>query len=368
MEATSLSSCTPTPSGARFYASEGEWLEGSHRFAHRARLQGIVTAESSAQDKLALFRKLFKGRDDVYVHGYQRKDGGIGYAPACKNEWTLGICPKKVNPRSPCTDCPNRAFAPVSDAALIAHFKGEQFNLKDVVGLYVLDEGRTSILVADFDKAGWKKEIAAYRRAYEEAGIDVTADTVNTLEQGRTPLVITKRKEQAVRLANVLEAECRTVFLLTSEGTAQEKKSRTQAARVMPNGERFAIVATGSYLGEGFDEPHLDTLMLATPASWEGVITQYSGRLHREHEGKIEVVVHDYIDASIPMLERMYKKRLRIYKKLGYELARRKAITGRRAASSARAIANPCSLATSNPRRNPFLYLRLASASSGRTD
>ncbi|WP_302397706.1 TOTE conflict system archaeo-eukaryotic primase domain-containing protein [Eggerthella sinensis] len=801
------------PTGARFYASEDEWLEGSRRFAKQASLQGIVTADSSTQDKLALFRKLFKGRSNVYAHGYRKKDGGIGYAPACKNEWESGVCPKKANPRSRCADCPNRAFAPVSDAALIAHFQGKRLDLKDVVGLYVLDkEGKTCVLVADFDKTGWEKEIAAYRRACEESGIDVAVersrsgngghawiffsepieaglarnlgctiitsamaatdslgfnaydrlypaqttvaeggfgslialpfqgmakrqdnsvfvderfeaypdqwrflstieqlspdclrlivdrahdgplgplalsddadnrekpwqpraktplgrddfpssvsitkanmlfvekeglspaavnrirrlaafgnpefyraqamrqsvfnkprvidlseetdrfialprgcedkltalldkcgakyrirdarhagtpidvefegslrplqqtaaeallrhecgvlsaptgfgktvvgayciarlnmrtlvivpgtalldqwqqrlesflvineelpelrtktgrksrkkrslvgqigggknipsgivdiatfqslfekddsgigqrvkdlvrsydlvicdecqhgaapqlerilrtvnarrvyglsatpkradgleialfmqcgpiryeidpktqaaeqsfarrlqprftyirlanveanssfnqildqlcthdsrnrlivdDAANALEQGRTPLVITKRKEHAARLANMLEAEGRTVFTLTGEGTAQEKKSRAQAVRDMPNGERFAIVATGSYLGEGFDEPRLDTLMLAAPASWEGVITQYSGRLHREHEGKSEVIVYDYIDTSVPMLERMYKKRLRTYKKLGYELA-----------------------------------------------
>lgn len=801
------------PSGTRLYATEDEWLDGSRQFAQQAHAQGIVTSDSPAKDKLALFRKLFKGREDVYAHGYRRKDGGIGYAPACTNEWKPGTCPKKINPRSPCADCAHSAFTSPSDATLIAHFKGARADLKDVVGLYVLDkEGKTSVLVADFDKTGWKTEIAAYRHACEETNIEVAVersrsgngghawiffsepldaalarnlgctlithamtttgklgfkaydrlfpaqttvaaggfgnlialpfqglaqqqgnsvfvdehfkaypdqwkflsaiqpvtpdharqvveqaqdgplgplafaddkphrekpwaprtktplsrddfpatvsltkanmlfvekdglspaatnrirrlaafgnpefyraqamhqsvfgkhrvidlseefeqylalprgcesklvalldyygvpyhitdahhigapidvefkgtlrplqqtavdallehecgilsaptgfgktvigayciahlkmrtlvivpgtallaqwqqrletfltineelpelltktgrksrkkrslvgqigggknipsgivdiatfqslfekgdveneqqvkdlvhtydlvicdecqhgaapqlehilravnarrvyglsatpkradglegilfmqcgpiryevdpkaqaaeqdfsrhlqprftrirlahleegssfnqildklcahkarnqlivdDTVSALKQGRTPLVITKRKEHAALLADALTAAGQTVFLLTGDGTTQEKKRRLQEVQSVPDDTRFVIVATGSYLGEGFDEPRLDTLILAAPASWEGVITQYSGRLHREHKGKNAVIVYDYIDASVPMLDRMYKKRLRTYQKLGYELA-----------------------------------------------
>ncbi len=91
--------------------------------------------------------------------------------------------------------------------------------------------------------------------------------------------------------------------------------------RLREAGDRpLAVVATGSYIGEAFDLPRLDTLMLASPYSWEGVITQFSGRLHREDEGKTEVIVYDYVDTSIPMLERMYKKRLKTYRRLGYEV------------------------------------------------
>lgn len=165
------------PSGTRLYATEDEWLDGSRQFAQQAHAQGIVTSDSPAKDKLALFRKLFKGREDVYAHGYRRKDGGIGYAPACTNEWKPGTCPKKINPRSPCADCAHSAFTSPSDATLIAHFKGARADLKDVVGLYVLDkEGKTSVLVADFDKTGWKTEIAAYRHACEETNIEVAVE------------------------------------------------------------------------------------------------------------------------------------------------------------------------------------------------
>ena len=108
--------------------------------------------------------------------------------------------------------------------------------------------------------------------------------------------------------------------MLTGEGTACEKRERVERVRGA-TGVRYAIVATGSYIGEGFDLPQLDTLLLASPYSWEGVITQYSGRLHREIEGKDDVIVYDYVDISVPMLERMYKRRLKTYAKLGYEIA-----------------------------------------------
>jgi len=80
------------------------------------------------------------------------------------------------------------------------------------------------------------------------------------------------------------------------------------------------IVATGSYIGEGFDDPRLDTLFLTTPISWTGTLQQYVGRLHRMHEGKKVVQVYDYVDTDVPMLARMFEKRLKGYRVIGYEL------------------------------------------------
>jgi len=80
------------------------------------------------------------------------------------------------------------------------------------------------------------------------------------------------------------------------------------------------LLATGSYIGEGFDDSRLDTLFLTTPISWRGTLQQYVGRLHRMHEGKKVVRVFDYVDAHVPMLARMYEKRLKGYRALGYEL------------------------------------------------
>lgn len=147
----------------------------------------------------------------------------------------------------------------------------------------------------------------------------IAEDASGAVRAGRTPLVVTKRKEHVADLAGRLEKAGIQTYVLTGEGTSREKRERIERVR---NAVRtsYAIVATGSYIGEGFDIPQLDTLLLASPYSWEGVVTQYSGRLHRENEGKSDVIVYDYVDASVPMLERMYKRRLKTYAKLGYEV------------------------------------------------
>ena len=82
------------------------------------------------------------------------------------------------------------------------------------------------------------------------------------------------------------------------------------------------MLSTGRYLGEGFDDARLDTLFLAMPIAWKGTLAQYVGRLHREHTGKRDVVVHDYIDGLVPVLARMGEKRQAGYRALGY-VARR---------------------------------------------
>lgn len=88
----------------------------------------------------------------------------------------------------------------------------------------------------------------------------------------------------------------------------------------MPDDKPLAIVATGRYVGEGFDEQRLDTLFIAMPIAWKGTVSQYAGRLHRIYEGKREVTVYDYVDIHVPVLERMYQKRLSAYASLGYSI------------------------------------------------
>ncbi|HEV7611760.1 MAG TPA: hypothetical protein VGO37_07800 [Steroidobacteraceae bacterium] len=80
------------------------------------------------------------------------------------------------------------------------------------------------------------------------------------------------------------------------------------------------VLATGRYLGEGFDDSRLDTLFLVMPISWTGTLAQYVGRLHRDHDGKREVIVYDYVDQAVPVLTRMAAKREKGYKTLGYVL------------------------------------------------
>ncbi len=107
------------------YVPESRWLRAAAEFSEGARKSGIVTSQSSTQEKLALYRSLFRGRQDVHAHGYRKRDGGIGYAPACANEWRRGVCPRASGRKVGCADCEQRAFLPLDDRALIRHFKGE---------------------------------------------------------------------------------------------------------------------------------------------------------------------------------------------------------------------------------------------------
>ena len=97
---------------------------------------------------------------------------------------------------------------------------------------------------------------------------------------------------------------------------AKERKAANEQL-----GDAQVIVATGKYVGEGFDLPKLDTLFLALPIAWKGSLAQYAGRIHRESEGKDLVTIYDYVDSSIPMLERMFKKREKGYKTMGYQIS-----------------------------------------------
>ena len=159
------------------YATLEEWEKAGRSFGKRAQVEGIVTSASPARDKLELFRNLFTGRKDVYAHGYRRKDGGIGYTPACTNEWKSGICPKASHQKVKCAECSKRVFPELSDAAIIDHFKGSDGRLRDVIGQYVLDkDSNTKVLVIDFDGADWKEATNAIRLVAKSHGIDAAVE------------------------------------------------------------------------------------------------------------------------------------------------------------------------------------------------
>ena len=98
-------------------------------------------------------------------------------------------------------------------------------------------------------------------------------------------------------------------------------RARRHADELLAGTDLRVVLATGRYIGEGFDEPRLDTLVLAMPIAWKGTMTQYAGRLHRHHDAKHEIRILDYVDYEIPVLRRMYAKRQRAYTKLGYRTA-----------------------------------------------
>ena len=147
----------------------------------------------------------------------------------------------------------------------------------------------------------------------------IVEDTCKAVNTGRTPIILTNRTAHVSVLAEKLKATIKNVISLTGTGTTKEKREAMQRLQTIPDSEQLVIVATGKYVGEGFDYPRLDTLFLALPISWKGLLTQYAGRLHREYEGKKDVRIYDYIDVHEPICDSMYRKRLKGYAAIGYK-------------------------------------------------
>ena len=145
-------------------------------------------------------------------------------------------------------------------------------------------------------------------------------DVLAALEARRNPLVLTERRDHLDLLAASFRGAARNVTVLRGGMSARERRTAEASLRA-PEGEERLILATGKYLGEGFDDWRLDTLFIAMPFSWKGTLAQYVGRLHRGHAGKRDVVVYDYIDAGVPILARMAARRRAGYRALGYRLS-----------------------------------------------
>jgi superfamily II DNA or RNA helicase len=146
----------------------------------------------------------------------------------------------------------------------------------------------------------------------------IVADTLAAIAEGRSPLILTSRIDHLERLAALLRPEI--PHLAELHGGLRPADRRRTLAELAESDEPSAIIATGRYLGEGFDHPRLDTLMLALPIAWKGTITQYAGRLHRPATGKHDAHIYDYVDTRIAVLDRMYHKRERTYRTLGYQI------------------------------------------------
>ena len=141
-------------------------------------------------------------------------------------------------------------------------------------------------------------------------------DVVSELNRGSNPLVLTERRQHAELVNQKLyDLGFETVVLRGGMGSRERRETaeKTQSAQV--------LVATGKYIGEGFDLPRLDRLFLALPISWKGSLAQYAGRIHRIAEGKTTVGIYDYVDTSLPMLQRMFARRRKGYEAMGYKLS-----------------------------------------------
>ena len=148
----------------------------------------------------------------------------------------------------------------------------------------------------------------------------IVKDVKNCVSVGRTPVVLSRYKDHSEKLYERLKSHADHVFLMTGNNSKKEHKKVLEQMHGINADESLILIATGSLVGEGFDFPRLDTLFMATPVSFRGVVEQYAGRLNRDYEGKENVIIYDYVDNHIPMFDNMYAKRLKAYKQIGYEL------------------------------------------------
>ena len=143
-------------------------------------------------------------------------------------------------------------------------------------------------------------------------------DVISALADGRSPILLTERKDHLEYFASKLRSFARHLVVLRGGMGAKAARDVRERLAAIPAADERLLLATGQYIGEGFDDPRLDTLFLALPISWKGTLVQYTGRLHRLHPGKRDLRIFDYVDRDVPMLLRMFEKRLRGYRAIGY--------------------------------------------------
>ncbi len=146
-------------------------------------------------------------------------------------------------------------------------------------------------------------------------------DVLNALEEGRSPILLTERKDHLEYFEVQLRPAARNIVVLKGGMGSKQRRKTAERIAAIPASEERLVLATGRYIGEGFDDARLDTLFLALPVSWKGTLVQYAGRLHRLREGKQAVRIFDYVDCGVPMMARMFEKRLRGYRAIGYQQA-----------------------------------------------
>jgi len=154
----------------------------------------------------------------------------------------------------------------------------------------------------------------------EDRNRRICDDVVNAVRDGRSPLVLTERNEHLDLLASRLGDSVRNVVVMRGGMGKKQRASTSALLQAIPPDDERVLLATGKYIGEGFDDARLDTLMLTLPVSWRGTIAQYVGRLHRLNDRKREVQVYDYADLDVPMLARMFDRRCRGYEAVGYTI------------------------------------------------
>jgi superfamily II DNA or RNA helicase len=148
----------------------------------------------------------------------------------------------------------------------------------------------------------------------------IVSDVMNAIKNNRFPVILTERVEHLEKLKSLLENEIENLIVMKGGMGKKQRKAALNALESLPDEAEKALLATGRYLGEGFDTERLDILFLTLPISWRGTLNQYAGRLHRIHESKKEVVIYDYVDSNVRILAKMYDRRVKVYRSIGYEI------------------------------------------------
>jgi hypothetical protein len=170
----------------------------------------------------------------------------------------------------------------------------------------MLEDETTWFLAVDFDKTSWKEDVTSFAETSHSQGIPAAIERSRSGNGAHAWFFFTSPVSANIArreyLANRLRGFVRHLIVLRGGMTARARNQSVEQLAKIPKTEERLVLATGRYIGEGFDDVRLDTLFLAMPTSWKGTLIQYSGRLHRYYPGKTEVRVYDYVDQHVPML------------------------------------------------------------------
>lgn len=199
-------------------------------------------------------------------------------------------------------------------------FKTSSLKLAAVRGFrHILVTRETTFSLPDQSSDISIQELYSQLAQNEERNNLIVNDVLLAIEEGRSPILLTERKDHLEYLHERLKNFVRHIVVLKGGRSTKERRAVQKQLETIPPDEERVLLATGRYIGEGFDDARLDTLFLALPVSWKGTLIQYAGRLHRSHPGKKEVRIVDYIDNEVPTLARMFDKRTRGYRAMGYK-------------------------------------------------
>jgi len=173
-------------------------------------------------------------------------------------------------------------------------------------------------LAADFDKATWQEDVRTFLHTCGEWKVPGVLERSRSGRGGHVCILLTERTSQVDEFASRLTGLVKHIVVLKGGMGAKQRRAIAEQLTAIPHREDRVLLATGRYIGEGFDDARLDTLFLAMPISWRGTLQQYVGRLHRLHDSKREVIIYDYVDSCAPVLSAMYSKRVRGYEAVGY--------------------------------------------------